>query len=170
VADEHASAVAEAPPAEPPEPSPTPEPSAAVASLPLEEKARRKPEWRDGILIPLGNGESWVFPRPLLRFEPEDGEDGRLRFGDFRTTSDEAYDSEIETFLTTEDATEQAVSLLNLAAALLRQNYSLTTSDLRRLLPRVNGSETNAQMWNWLAEIALGRSGPKVTTDGSAAP
>lgn len=128
----------------------------------LDEKSLRRPEFREGVPIVLGDGQAWTFPKPMLVLIPdEDGES----FGPGRSTFDAAYDAKMEAFMASEDDTLNC--LLRLAVDLFRRNYDVPKGAIATLFPYRVGDEANAEMWTAIRDVAWGRS-PKHTAGGSA--
>ncbi len=47
----------------------------------LDEKALRRPDWREGAKVTLSDSQEWTLPRPRVRWVPRVGETGRIDYG-----------------------------------------------------------------------------------------
>lgn len=147
----------------------TTESTEAVQASTLDEAKLRKPDFSDGYKVNLSDGNDWTFPKPLAwecRFVFDDDKATMLR--KFPSEHIDAISDIFES-----EGVEQIEKCANLAARLLRQNYSLTNEELRSLLVYRLGedgqqTEENAEMWDSIMEVAMGASGPKASAVGSS--
>lgn len=139
-----------------------------------DEPSLRRPEFRGGVPITLGDGRPWTFPPPELDAlcVTLDG-DGRptvapaSRFG-------AAYDDLVDAYLEAEPGLGELTALAALAVDLLGRNYALEPRDYRRLLRFVPGEspegEASRAMWHDISGVALGRGPKGPTASGSGPP
>jgi hypothetical protein len=131
----------------------------------LDEKSLRRPEWREGEWVTLGDGGRWCLPKPQLTFYPTTGSDGVDRFDDGQYGLDATYEARVEAFMQA-DQDNALDTMLALALDLFRRNYTATPDVLRILFPWRTGDESNAEMWRSIVDVAMGRA-PKPTAGGS---
>jgi hypothetical protein len=98
----------------------------------LDEKALRRPGFRDDVRVRLADGQEWALPKPRVKMGLMAGGDGgeSVRFHvDFGTE----YNRQLSEFY---EATGLAYYLatLKLAAILMRANYAIADDDLYSLL------------------------------------
>ena len=134
----------------------------------LDEVALRKPGFREGYRVKLGDGQEWSFPRPLLHFFPAITDDGDVVLA-AQHTHDRRYRELRDELVETdgEDRYNQMRIQVCIAAHLLLANYDLDSRTLRELLPVVEDDAANDEMWGGLIEVILARP-PKPSADGSA--
>lgn len=136
----------------------------------LDESALRRAEFVEGEAIPLGDGQSWSFPRPILEIYPTPGDDGVYKFeGVRRRRFGPDFERKLDAFAATAGAgyREQLEALLQVAVDLLGRNYDLKPEDYGVLLPWRPRDEANDAMWGAIAEVAGGFA-PKAEAVGSA--
>lgn len=137
---------------------------------PLDERRLRKPDFRDGAGVVLGDGQTWTFPKPWLRLYPVRTPDGSFTIGG-GLGFDADYDDLADQLAA--DASGDPVRKLEIqfqmAAGLLCRNYELTDAHLRRLLAVDLDDESSQERWTQINEVLLGRV-PKRSADGSAGP
>lgn len=140
----------------------------------LDEKGLRRPEFVEGILVTLSDGQTWHFPPPKLgTWYPTRTADGRTQFDRaFDFGSD--YDALTDALMEADGYYQHLVALADVTFDLLSRNYAITFEDMRHLLRVVPDghpdAEANADMLTQLVEVALGRSGKEPTPLGSDAP
>ena len=133
--------------------------------MPLDEQKLRRPDWKPGVPVKLGDGQVWELRKPRVRWVPVRQPDGAMKT---RATAHELgpecdqlvgvifgdLESERFTF---------ADARFELLCRLLTVNYHLTDKDLQELL-YLNEEEdaANKEMWINLGAVAAGRS-PKPT-------
>lgn len=127
-----------------------------TASQPLRETELRKPNFRDGYWIRLGDGQEWAFPRPILRFFPARADDGSLALAADHTHDRLYQELRDELIAVDEDDHYNAMRVQVLIAGhLLSMNYDLDTAALRRLLPVIEDDPENDAMWGALIDVIL---------------
>lgn len=137
---------------------------------PLDERRLRRPDFRDGPGVELGDGQTWFFPRPWLRLYPVRSADGSVAIG-----GGFGFDAEYEELADQLAASSAGDPLRRLelqfqmAAALLGKNYDLTGAQLRRLLQADLDDEASRERWRCINDALLARV-PKASADGSAGP
>jgi hypothetical protein len=136
----------------------------------LDEQAARKPDFRDGTRLPLGDGQEWTFPRPWLRLYPVRGADGKLSVGGGPGYGNE-YDDLVDELVDCDpdDTTRRLALQFRLAACLLQRNYNLTDRDLKRLLAVDLADSGCEARWARINQVLLGQA-PKASADGSVTP
>jgi hypothetical protein len=134
----------------------------------LDEQALRKPGFREGPRLLLGDGQDWSFPRPWLRLYPVRGADGRLEVGGGQGYGPD-YDSLVDQLIDCDpdDTTQRLALQFRMAACLLERNYILTDRDLRRLLAVDLADPACEMRWARINQVLLGQA-PKPSADGSA--
>jgi hypothetical protein len=132
----------------------------------LSEKARRRPEWTEGVPVTLCDGQTWHFRKPRVRWRPVKQSDGMMktkaRSAELGPEADELLgvifadvDSPRFTF---SDARFEMLSRLLLA------NYDLTDEDFAELVYlREDGDEAHREMWRELSALVAGQGSPKPT-------
>lgn len=136
----------------------------------LDERATRKPGFRDGPRLVLGDGQEWTFPRPWLRLYPVRDADGRLAVGGGQGYGPD-YDALVDQLIDCEpdDTTRRLALQFQMAACLLDRNYTLGDRDLRRLLAVDLADPACEHRWARINQVLLGHA-PKASADGSATP
>jgi hypothetical protein len=136
----------------------------------LDERRLRKPGFREGPSLVLGDGQEWSFPRPWLRLYPVRGPEGTLEVGggpgygpDYDALIDQLIDCDPD------DTTERLAIQFRMAACLLLRNYTLSDRDLKRLLAVDLADPACEERWARINQILLGQA-PKASADGSATP
>ncbi|MFO0892152.1 MAG: hypothetical protein U0790_23815 [Isosphaeraceae bacterium] len=136
----------------------------------LDERAARRPGFREGPRVALGDGQEWSFPRPWLRLYPVRGDDGKLSVGGgpgYGPDYDELVDQLID--CDPNDTSGRLALQFRMAACLLLRNYDLADRDLRRLLAVDLADPACEARWARINQVLLGRP-PKASADGSATP
>lgn len=109
-------------------------------SFAIDEMARRRPDFLDGVPVRLADGQEWVLPKPKARFAfAGDGYSVQLSCGPTITDEDRECHRLYETnnaLVAASDSTfGQVVSIqMQLSAALLRRNYTLTDEEVGTLI------------------------------------
>ncbi len=133
----------------------------------LSEQELRRPEFSEGHKAALADGQEWTFPRPVLRFRPARGQDGKLGMGgdwghdlEYRRLRDALVDVDQEN-------TFEMMSLqIQIAANLILRNYALSDDDLGSLIYFDFADPCNAEMWEGLTDVIFA-SPPKRSPVGS---
>lgn len=126
----------------------------------LSEAEKRRPEFAEGVPVALANGESWHFPRPMVRIRPRI-EGGKVVDVAGSFTFGRDYDRQLEAFHAASDGNEQAVALFGMAAGLLARNYDLADDELADLFTFVVGDPAGDAMREDVMEVVIGIS-PKL--------
>ena len=123
----------------------------------LDEKALRKSGFSEGYQVTLADGQAWTVPKPRFRFRPTFGPDGRTEVGGLPTFGAE-YDQQIETLYGAGDVEpiESIRVRMDMAARLLRSNYSLTDDDLADLIVLDPGDAESLERWDELGRAVMG--------------
>lgn len=124
----------------------------------LDERARRRPDWREGFEVTLGDGGVWHLRHPPYRRSPRRSPDGGFEFGEPQRPR---FDGLIEQMLDAEDGMVQINTALNIAVLLLEENYILAPDDIEVLLPWSHTDEANVEMWHTVLGVAIGNLVPK---------
>jgi hypothetical protein len=128
----------------------------------LDEAALRRPDFRAGVAVTLGDGREWTLRHPLFRRTPEVDASGRLAFGAGRLALTPRYDELMdELFEPGESGGLRLDSALGIAVELLLGNYGLAPEALATLLPWEPDNEANMEMWTTIIGVASGRLVPK---------
>lgn len=139
--------------------------------MPRDERALRRPEFRDGTQVRLADGQLWTLPRPRLRIRPlRNAETGRIEVGGgsrYGSEFDAVFDELVE--CPPDDQLARWGLQFELTAILLQQNYHLADGDLADLLDTEMDSATSTEMWSSILPVLTGRA-PKRSPDGSATP
>jgi hypothetical protein len=132
------------------------------------ERSARRPDFAGGECVKLGDGVGWFLPKPRVGFLPESDGAAGVRLGTkARRSFGRAYDDLVDAYIEADDGQAELSALLALAVDLLIRNYDgLTADEFAELLPRWVGDEANDEMWKAIADVALGRAGPKATPVG----
>jgi hypothetical protein len=136
----------------------------------LDERALRRPGFREGPKVALADGQEWTFPRPWLRLYPIRGDDGTITVGGgsgYGLTYEDLVDRLVESDL--DDTTGRLALQFAMATHLLMLNYQITDRDLRRLLAIDLADPACEERWGQINQVLLGRP-PKPSADGSATP
>lgn len=135
----------------------------------LDEQSLRRPEFSEGHRVRLGDGGTWVFPLPILRFFPTIGSNGQVAIAAQRGHDDRYQQLRDELIETDKDDHYNLMRIqVELAGTLLLKNYSLEGKHLARLLPVIPDNPDNDQMWSDLAPVVLAQE-PQSFPDGSDA-
>jgi hypothetical protein len=134
----------------------------------LDEKALRKPEWKHGVAIKLGDGQTWMMRKPRLRLVPvEAGDVFKQRPRDAAELGPESDDLLAALFGEAEDGgIDFLTARLTIAVRLLRANYTLTAADIQELLWHERNNDENAEMWRLVDDVIMGESpkaGPAIS-------
>ena len=123
----------------------------------LDEKALRKPGFSEGYGVVLADNQTWIFPKPRIRFRPRVGPDGRVEVGGGPSFGPE-YDGSLDVLfgVTEADGLEQLRVKFEMAVRLLQSNYELTAADLAGLIVLEPGDETSEDRWDQLANVVMG--------------
>lgn len=134
---------------------------------PLNELSLRKPEFTQGCQVVLGDGQTWTFPRAVLRWYPAISPKGSVevkRSPPFGPEFQAKVDRLVELINGGDEvANERETQLIVLAGELLLRNYDLDEAAMERLLPYCN-DEAVVAMWGQLYDVILGRAAPKPST------
>jgi hypothetical protein len=135
----------------------------------LDEKALRRPGFREDVPVTLCDGQVWYLPRPRLVFVPADteaGYDTEWEWPDYKPMIDRAAAST--------SGPEVIGAEFALVRYLLGRNYDLSIDHLRRLvrfdyLP--DPDPTLAEMREQILAVAAGRvPAPKAPAASSGSP
>ena len=100
---------------------------------PLDEMALRGSKFRPGFPTVLGDGQLWQVPRPKVVWVPADGEPGYEAIFDF-DDAHRALLANLESVHDRDDLPGIVAAEMRLYGYILRQNYTLDTPALRRLI------------------------------------
>jgi hypothetical protein len=138
-----------------------------------DEPALRREDWREGEPIELSDGQTWHFPRPVMRDFYPAMQGGKLALVPGSDLGP-GYDGLVDAFLEADTFGGEHLALTALAYELLRRNYRVEYPDLRYLLriERADDgqSEENRAMWGRIAAVALGRTEAKKPSPVGSAP
>ncbi len=122
----------------------------------LDEQALRRPGFSEGHRVQLGDGGTWTFPLPILRFFPTIADSGQVAIAAQRGHDDRYQQLRDELIETDKDDHFNLMRIqVELAGTLLLKNYSLESKHLGRLLAVIPNNEANDQMWSDLAPVVL---------------
>jgi hypothetical protein len=136
----------------------------------VDERALRRPGFREGPRIALADGQEWTFPRPWLRLYPVRGEDGAITVGGgpgYGSIYEDLVDRLVES--DPDDTTGRLALQFAMATHLLSLNYELSDREIRRLLAIDLTDPACEERWSQINQVLLGRP-PKPSADGSATP
>lgn len=132
--------------------------------MPLNEVELRKTEFREGIAVLMADGQRWHIRKPKIRigFTEIAGESDVKRTISFG----QAYDHYINTIYGGEDVDgyEKLKAEFAVLAALLRENYELTSEQLSELIAMDIGDEASEDRWNEIRNALTGIA-PKLSPD-----
>lgn len=133
----------------------------------LDERTKRREDFRGGVAITLADGQEWTLARPRVLFVPSDNEDGFEEEWDLGDN----YAAMIDRAQEAETGKEIIRAEFALATFLLRINYDLTTEDLRGLLKFGYGDavpDDIRTMMGSIRDVIFGRNpSPKPSAVGS---
>lgn len=137
---------------------------------PLDEKALRKPEWNEatGQWLTLADGQSWLFPKPVVRLKPKRVE-GKITLSSSVSSFGPDFDAKVKAL---DDENDFVVAVFELADDLFARNYDLSEDDRLELLawnPQPD-PETGDPFLGAIVAIARGTNAPKLSTAGSDSP
>lgn len=141
-------------------------------TAPLDEQARRKPEYREGVWIRLLNDQEWCFPRPVLMYQPSPDDDEAML--EVWSVGDD-YGQLIKRIGEVEPTgTEVSKAEFKVIKRLLQLNYNLGPADFAQLI-RLSYNEHAPhellEMGEQIRDVIYGRSRPKEPSDaGSGSP
>jgi hypothetical protein len=131
----------------------------------LDEKALRRPGFRDDVRVRLADGQEWSLPKPRVKLSRRTGQDGSRRLVETAELGPD-YAGHLEAY---EEACESgegaALAMFDLAAALLRENYTLTDQQADTLLEFRPDDPENDVLWGAILSTARGRA-PKPSGSG----
>jgi hypothetical protein len=124
----------------------------------LDEKMLRRPDWKPGVPVVLGDGQTWELRKPRVRWYPEraDAKIKVLASGshEFGPESDEllgVYFGDVESM-----TWDFPTARFELAIRLLEANYSVTNEHFRELLYFERDDPGNEEMWKSIGAIFAG--------------
>jgi hypothetical protein len=122
----------------------------------LDEKALRKPGFRDGPKVTLADGQEWVFPKPRIRFKPRIV-DGRVEIGGGPSFGPE-FDLKLDVLfgVAQADPAERLRVKFEVAVRLLAANYDLKPDDFAELLVLEPGDPASDERWEELSRAIMG--------------
>ena len=125
---------------------------------PLNERALRRPTWRDGHKITLSDGQEWTIPKPRLRLRPrfESGHVTGTRDVEYAPEDDEIVDTLFGTGEVEPDA--WVTARWELLARLLRANYGLSDSQIAELIAIDPIEPTGTDRWTEITRALRGLS------------
>ena len=125
----------------------------------LDERALRKPGFSEGYGVVLADGQTWIFPKPRIRFRPKIGADGRVEVGGGPGFGPE-YDQQIDVLygMTEAEPIEQLRVRFEVAVRLLQSNYELTSDQLSELIVYEAEDEAAQDQWVQLSRVIMGIS------------
>lgn len=130
----------------------------------LDEVALRRPDFREGVLVVMGDGQAWQLAKPIIRFVPADNDTGyevRCRLND-----DGAFGLAFTAYEAAEAGADVIRTGLALGRAMLLANYSLTPDQLADVLQFGMGDdEEGRRIMDETIAVALG-NGPKPSDGG----
>lgn len=135
----------------------------------IDEKSKRKPNFDEANSAPvvLADGQAWHVPKPWLEVRPVFR--GGKPVSAYRVlTCGPELDELVEALAESDELDAQVVAVASLAAYMLRWNYDLTDADLDQLLAFRCSDPASLQWMHDVFAIAVGRSGPKVSSAGAA--
>ena len=117
----------------------------------LDERALRKPGFREGRRIKLADGQEWSIPKPRLIFKPKITSDGKVDFGGGANFGPE-FDDQMDILLGAREAepTERLRVKFEVAVRLLASNYNLAPDDFAELLVLEVGEPDSDARWDAL--------------------
>jgi hypothetical protein len=130
----------------------------------FDEKALRRVDWKPGVPVKLGDGQTWELRKPRIRLVPM-RVDGRAKAratapNELGPESDELLgvffgdiESEQWTFMS---------ARFEMAIRLLEANYTLTDEHYRELLWFERDNPESEEIWDAVSGVIAGRS-PKPT-------
>jgi hypothetical protein len=130
--------------------------------MPVDENAARRPEgFRGDVPIPLGDGQTYFLPRPVVTFGIVLSEEGKPSFKRTDLGFGSPYMEVLQRFHDTDDFGVQMGCLAEMVLWMLRLNYDLSDVELAALLPYRPSDAVNQKMWGDLTEVATGNPSPK---------
>lgn len=146
-------------------------PATTPAPLPLTEALRRRPGFKEGVPIVLGDGAAWHFPKPKLRFIPAADDQGELHLKSDGFTLGREIDPYLDRVMEADTDVEIIEAAMMMGYYALRQNYLIELGELGKLLFYIHDDD-NLEMWKQLVGFVRGdaQEGPKVSAVGSASP
>jgi hypothetical protein len=129
----------------------------------LDEKALRRPDFKPGVPVVLGDGQTWDLRKPRLRFIPVE-KDGAVKSAgrscELGPECDELvgiFFGDIETA-----SIDFASARFDLTKRLLTANYLLSIEQLQDLVYVEPENKANEEMWTAISTVIAGRT-PKPT-------
>ena len=122
----------------------------------LDEKALRKPDFKEGVLVKMADGQEWMLPKPRIRFTPKIT-DGQVEVGggpSFGPEFDEKMD--ILFGVTEAEPTERLRLKFEVAVRLIMVNYDLKPADLAELIVLEPGDAASEERWDALTDAMMG--------------
>jgi hypothetical protein len=98
----------------------------------LDEKALRRPGFRDDVRVRLADGQEWALPKPRIRTGRRRNPDGSRSLA-YRVESGEAYQRRLDEMYEA-TGTDFFLAVLDLAGMLLSENYDLTEDQIDEVL------------------------------------
>jgi hypothetical protein len=135
----------------------------------IDERARRRPGWTEGLPAELADGQAWTFPRTRLRLRASPAGDGRHGPSIGRTAGGEdlprmgEWIAAITGAPGTVPADRYWTARFDAAASLLRINYDLADEEIGALLVWDEDDPASVARWDAIDAAILGVGGPKPT-------
>lgn len=139
---------------------------------PAIEVSRRKPGWSDagdGVMVPLANGEDWLFPRPYTLYEPDANEDGDIT--EVWSLGPE-YKAKVDAIAAAATVRDLAKAEFDAVRFLLGVNYDLEPGDLPHLVRLTysdNAPEDLKETNAIIRQVFMGQFSPKKHSAGGSA-
>ena len=151
-----------------------------LVSEKLDEKALRRPTFKEGWRVKLADGQEWSLPRPVIRWKPVAGINGQLvdSMVTFRLDGSNRFSSLVHEYEELADRADSTnVDYVNweirMATELLLANYDLTIDQIGELIQFAYGDDAEesdpegARMRRECMMVARG-IGPKSSAGGES--
>jgi hypothetical protein len=133
----------------------------------IDEKQRRRPDFRGGVPVRMADGQDWTLPRPRVRFVPDDGPEG---FRVYLTGPGDDYADLLAATDAPPDVGGMIRADMALARRLVTTNYDLTGDELVAIVQLGYDSENDPDglaIRLAILDVAHGRD-PKARAGGGA--
>jgi hypothetical protein len=133
----------------------------------INESAKRKATFDEvnSVRVVLADGQAWAIAKPWLELRPG-FRDGRSAAAYPVFTYGPEIGELVELITMAQGFIQQISVLATLAAKLLLYQYELADEDLDQLLAYRKSDPTSIAWGQSVLEVAIGRSGPKVSSAG----
>ncbi len=122
----------------------------------IDERARRKPGYSEGIKVTMADGQQWAIPKPRIRFKPRIV-DGKVEIGGGPSFGPE-FDDKLDVLfgVIEADPAERLRVKFEVVVRLLAANYDLNPDQFAELIVLEPGDPASDERWEQLSDAIMG--------------